>query len=82
MSQETDPPDVFPEDMRLRDGAMRDEIVAMVIEALNRQGFPDLTLETVRGDPAHREAFIDMLQDCRPLPVVRALIADARAGRL
>ena len=60
---------------------MRDQIVAMIIDALRKQGHPDLSVQTVRTDPAHREAFVEMLQACRPMPVITRLIADVRASR-
>lgn len=66
----------------VRDGPMREEIIRMVVEALNSQGLPELTLDSVRADDHHRTAFIEMLQDCRPLPVVTQLIRDTREGRL
>ncbi len=69
-------------DAPVRDGPMRDEIIRMVIEALNEQGLPGLDLDSVRGDTHHRAAFIDLLRDCRPLPVVTQLIRDADEGRL
>lgn len=71
----------FPEEDRLRDGPMREEILTMVVEALNKQGFPTLTRASIAGDPAHREAALDMLRDCRPMPIVRALIAEIESGR-
>lgn len=58
--------------------SMREEIIGMVIDALRKQGYPTLTRETVATDDAHRAAFIEMLGDCRPLPVVSQLIEDAR----
>ncbi|MCY4261016.1 MAG: hypothetical protein OXC91_12245 [Rhodobacteraceae bacterium] len=70
------------DDGPVRVGSMRDEIIRIVVDALNEQGFPGLTLHTVRCDSTHREAFIDMLRDCRPLPVVMNLIRDAETGRL
>ena len=70
------------DDADVRDGPMRDEIIRMVVEALNEQGLPDLDLDSVRREPAHRAAFIEMLEDCRPLPVVKQLIVDTRNGRL
>lgn len=81
MSQESGHP-VPTEEDHVRDGTMRDEIVRMVIDALNQQGFPGLDLESVRRDPRHREAFTEMLRHCRPLPVVNQLIAEADQGRL
>jgi len=65
---------------RLRDAPMREQIVAIVVEALRAQGQPDLSVDSVRVDPGHRAAFIEMLQDCRPLPVVKSLIEDLRSG--
>lgn len=70
------------EEDHVRDGAMRDEIIRMVIDALNEQGFPTLDLDSVRRDPRHREAFVEMLGHCRPLPVVNQLVIDANEGRL
>ncbi|MEQ8602901.1 MAG: hypothetical protein RIB45_06250 [Marivibrio sp.] len=70
----------FPEEERVRDGPMRHEIMTMVVEALNRQGYPDLTAETLTRDPAHKAAALDMLRDCRPMPVVLQLIDDVERG--
>ncbi len=61
---------------------MREQVVDIVIDALNRQGFPTLTRATLLENAAHRAAFLDMLDDCRPLPVIQTLKADIRAGRL
>lgn len=72
----------FPEEERLRDGTMREEIITMVVEALNQRGYPELTAGSVNRDPAHRAAFLDLLRDCRPLPVVLEVMADAENGRL
>jgi hypothetical protein len=66
----------FPEEDRVRDGPMRQEIVTMVVEALNRQGHPDLSPETLPHNPTHKAAVLDMLRDCRPMPVVLQLISD------
>lgn len=62
--------------------SMREQIIGIVVEALRKQGYPTLTRETVAMDDAHRQAFIDMLGDCRPLPVVRRLMEDARRRRI
>lgn len=72
----------FPEEQRLRDGPMQEEIVEMAVEALNAQGYADLTVDTVNRNPVHRAAFVTLLRDCRPLPVILELIEDAEAGRL
>lgn len=66
----------------VHDGPMREEIIRMVVEALNAQGLPELTLDSVRRDESHRAAFVEMLRDCRPLPVVTQLIRDTQDGRL
>lgn len=60
----------------------RDQIVGIIVAALREQGYPDLTVETIRTDAAHRDAFVDMLEACRPLPVIRQLITDAKASRV
>lgn len=60
---------------------MREQIVEIVLEALRKQGYPTLTRDSVARDDAHRQAFIDMLGDCRPLPVVRQLMDDAKHRR-
>lgn len=72
----------FPELERPMAADMEQEILAMVIEALNGQGFPGLDVESLRNDPAHRSAALDMLGDCRPLPVVRALMRKIERHRL
>ncbi len=72
----------FPEIERTFDGSMEEEILRIVIEALNRQGYPDLTVDTLATEAAHRDAAIDMLRDCRPLPVIRDLIGKLESGRL
>jgi len=71
----------FPEEDRVRDGPMRNEIMTMVIEALNKQGYPDLDEVTISQNPAHRRAVIEMLRDCRPMPVVLELIEDVESAR-
>ncbi len=70
----------FPEiDMPL-DGSMEQAILDIVVSALNKQGYPGLDVDSLRADAAHREAALDMLRDCRPLPVVRQLIEKMEAG--
>ncbi len=61
---------------------MREKIIEIIIAALNAQGFPDMSLETVRSNPDHTEAFLLLLSDCRPLPVILNIMADTREGRL
>ncbi|MEO8713784.1 MAG: hypothetical protein ABI369_02095 [Acetobacteraceae bacterium] len=61
---------------------MREQVIEIIVDALQRQGIPGMTRDSVRIDAAHREAFLAMLDDCRPLPVILALKQDLRAGRL
>jgi hypothetical protein len=60
----------------------RAEIIAMCLDALREQGHPGASLEAIRGGGPVRAAFIALLEDCRPLPVILDLIADARHDRL
>tara|TARA_E500000318_G_scaffold101297_1_gene104665 strand:- start:284 stop:505 length:222 start_codon:yes stop_codon:yes gene_type:complete len=64
----------YIEEDRVRDGPMDQEILTMVVEALRHQGFPNATHESIFGDPDHRAAAVDLLKDCRPMPVVLSLI--------
>jgi hypothetical protein len=64
----------FEEEDRVRDGPMDQEILTMVVEALRKQGFPNATSESIFNTPQHRAAAIEMLKDCRPMPVVLSLI--------
>jgi nitrogen regulatory protein PII len=61
---------------------MRTELIEIVLDALQRQGFPSMTRQSVVADPAHRAAFIGLLEDCRPMPIVVRLRDDVKAGRL
>jgi len=61
---------------------MRAAIVEMVLESVRQFVDPAITRDSVRSNPAHRAAFLATLDDCRPLPVVRAIAEDVRAGRL
>ena len=64
----------FPEEARLRDGPMDREILLMAVEALNKQGHPEITLESAQFKSSHRGLVIDMLRECRPMPVVLDVI--------
>lgn len=70
----------FPEETRLRDGAMDHEILVMAVEALNKQGHPDITTESAANKAEHRMLVIDILRDCKPMPVVLDLIARLEAS--
>jgi len=54
---------------------MEEEILRMAIEALNAQGHPDVTADSLTHQRAHRLLVADILRDCRPLPVIRSMIA-------
>lgn len=58
---------------------MRDEILDICLETLRGQGFPDATAESVRRDPALAAATVELLRDCRPMPVIVALIDELGA---
>jgi len=64
----------FPEIEFPHEGSMEEQILKVVIEALNRQGYPGLSPDSLRTNSQHRAAAIDMLQDCRPMPVIRSMI--------
>ena len=61
---------------------MRSEVIEIVLDALNRQGWPSMTRDSAVADPAHRAAFLAMLEDCRPMPIILSIKADLRAGKL
>ena len=65
----------FPEETRLRDGPMDREILMMAVEALNKQGHPEITVESAQFKSSHRALVIDMLRECRPMPVVLGMIS-------
>lgn len=72
----------FPEiDLSFEDG-MEEQILKVVIDALNDQGYPGLSPESLREDPLHRAAAIDMLRDCRPLPVILSMITRIEDGQI
>lgn len=55
---------------------MRDAIVDMCVAVLRATEFPDADARSVFENAAQAEAFLDLLHDCRPLPVIRDLIAE------
>jgi hypothetical protein len=59
---------------------MRDEILAMCLEAMRRTSFPDASPASLRTNPAHAAAIVALLRDCHPLPVVRELIDEYEAA--
>lgn len=64
------------------DPAMREEIVEILLAALRRQGHPEISRESLAACEDQRAAFLALLDDCRPLPVIRRLRDDVAAGRL
>jgi hypothetical protein len=61
---------------------MREQVVDIILDALNRQGFPNMSRESLRSDTAHRAAFLAMLDDCRPLPIILQIKSELRQGHL
>ena len=72
----------FPEIELPFEGSMESAILDIVISALRKQGYPDLDKASLRSNTAHRAAAVDMLHDCRPMPVVEQLINKLETGRL
>jgi len=66
---------------RHEDPDMREEIVRILLEALRKQGHPEADAQAVRQNPDVRQAFLALLDDCRPLPVVQRLRDDVAFGR-
>lgn len=60
---------------------MREQVIEIVIDALNHQGRPALTRDSIRSNADDRNAFLTLLDDCRPLPVILELKQDVRDGR-
>lgn len=65
-----------------RPDGMRETVIELVLEALQRQGHRSACRDSLVADPDHRAAALGLLADCRPLPVIRQLMADVEAGRL
>ncbi|MBL8834031.1 MAG: hypothetical protein JNL71_16695 [Rhodospirillales bacterium] len=63
------------------DDDMRGEIVRICVDALREQGVPGVSETSVLADPCHAAAAVRLLEDCRPLPVVLALIDELRSVR-
>lgn len=76
-----DLPEMFPEEDFLRDGTMRHEIIVMAVEAANKHGYPDVSRDSIWSNPKHRALMIDYLNDCRPLPLIKQMIADFESGQ-
>lgn len=70
----------FPELDIAFDDDLEGEILKVVVDALNRQGYPDLSPESLVSNPAHRAAAVEMLKDCRPLPVILSMIDRIEKG--
>ncbi len=58
---------------------MRAEIVTMCADALRENGVAGASAEAIVRDPRVAAAALDLLRDCRPLPVVLELIAELEA---
>lgn len=64
-----------------QEGSMEAQILKVVIDALNNQGYPGLSADSLRNNSQHRAAAIDMLRDCRPMPVIRSMIEKIEDGQ-
>lgn len=60
---------------------MRAEIVRICVDALREQGIAGVSETSLLAEAGHAAAAIRLLEDCRPLPVVLALIDELRAVR-
>lgn len=60
---------------------MRDEIIEICVDALRAHGELMADRNTIMTDPRLSALFLEMLRDCRPLPVIRALIREVEAAR-
>ena len=58
---------------------MRAEILDICLETLRVQGFPEASAHSVLHDPALAAAAVELLRDCRPMPVIVALIYELEA---
>ena len=59
---------------------MRDEVIDICVEAFRAQG-ERVDRGTIVSDPRLATLFLDLLGDCRPLPVIQALVRDVEAAR-
>lgn len=60
---------------------MRQEIIEMCVAALKARGHARATAETIFTDAALSREFLGLLRDCRPLKVIRQLIAEVERER-
>jgi hypothetical protein len=60
---------------------MRDEIVAMCVDVLRQAGHEQVAAENIMTDEVYSAEFLNLLRDCRPLLVVRELVAEVEAER-
>lgn len=58
---------------------MRAEVIDICVEALRAQG-ERVDRDTIVSDPRLAALLLDLLRDCRPLPVIQALIRDVEAA--
>lgn len=64
------------------EGGMEKEILKVVVDALNNQGYPGLSPSSLRENLSHQSAAIEMLQECRPLPVILSMIEKIKQGQI
>jgi hypothetical protein len=59
---------------------MRDEVIDICVEALRAQG-ERVDRDTIMTDPRLAALFLDLLRDCRPLPVITTLAREVEVAR-
>ncbi len=60
---------------------MREEIVDMCVDVLRRAGHERVAAENLMSEEANSAKFLALLRDCRPLLVIRKLIAEVEGER-
>jgi len=62
------------------EASMRAQILTICVERLRQDGLADATPASVLARPDHAARLLPLLRDCRPLPVILSLIAEAEAA--
>jgi len=60
---------------------MRAEIVGMCVDVLRQAGHEQVAAENIMIDEVYSAEFLELLRDCRPLLVIRELVAEVEAER-
>lgn len=62
------------------EASMRAQILTICVERLRADGLADATPASVLSHPNHAARLLALLRDCRPLPVIQTLIAEAETA--